>query len=193
LSIVVSLCMNYKQILLSLVTFSLAVYIPLVTAYAQEASSSSANAMPTSVDYQLPYPGLLPDNPLYFLKVFRDNLTAVFLSKPLDKAKFDLLQSDKKVEASYLLVTQQQGKTVLAAQTFSQAQDEFAAAITQTANAKKQGYSVQEISKNLENAHQKHVQMLHALEQQTGQKDSQTFQKMRNREAVFTKTLMTLR
>src|SRR5258708_10869324 len=129
--------MNYKQIFFSVITFFIAIYIPLAAAYAQEATTiPTKTPTPTPIDYQLPYPGMLPNNPLYFLKVFRDNMTSFFLSKPLDKANFDLLQSDKNVQASYLLG----GKTVLALQTFSQGQDYFDQAITQTKNAKKQGY-----------------------------------------------------
>src|SRR5271154_6818482 len=105
--------MTIKRFTLSGITFIFAVYLTLATAaYAQVASSSSQTV--TQIDYQLPYPGMFPDNPLYFLKVFRDQLTAFFLSKPLDRAQFDLLQSDKNAEASYLLVTQQVGKTDLA-------------------------------------------------------------------------------
>lgn len=186
--------MNYKQITLSLITFIFAIYIPLVTAYAQEASSSSAHPADSAVnEYQLPYPGLLPDNPLYPLKALRDRLTAFFLSKPLDKANFDLLQSDKNVEASYLLVTQQQGKGDLALQTFSQAQNDFAAALDQATNAKKQGYSILDIGKKLELSHQKHIQMLQAVAQQIRQENSQTVKQMRNREGEFTKTLTTLK
>src|SRR5580700_6851222 len=126
--------MNWKQLGLSGVTFIFAVYLTLATAYAQVASSSSSQSnTQTQVDYQLPYPGMLPDNPLYFLKAFRDQLTAFFLSKPLDKAQFDLLQSDKNVESSYLLVTQEVGKTDLSSQTFSQGEEDFSEAIDQTA------------------------------------------------------------
>ena len=186
--------MHYKQIVLSVVIFSLAVYITLATAYAQVASSSSAKMPSTSEvnSYQLPYPGMLPDNPLYFLKVFRDDLTALFLGKPLDKAEFDLLQSDKNVEASYLLVTQQQGKAALAWTTFSTAQDYFDQAISQTESAQKQGYSVKDISKRLATANQKHVQTLQAVAQQTNQKNSQAFQTELNRTDTFTKAIKTL-
>src|SRR5580692_5886046 len=106
--------MKWKQTALSIVVFFIAVYISLASAYAQVASSSSQQIAPSQVDYQLPYPGLLPDNPLYFLKMIRDNLTAFFIGKPLDKAQFDLLQSDKDVQSGYLLVTQEAGKGDLA-------------------------------------------------------------------------------
>src|ERR1700704_2037322 len=39
-----------------------------------------------TVDYTLPYPGLLPDSPLYFLKTFRDRLISFFISSPIKKA-----------------------------------------------------------------------------------------------------------
>jgi hypothetical protein len=184
--------MNFKQITLSVITLFFAVYIQLTTAYAQEASASAIASSPSSIDYQLPYPGMLPDNPLYFLKVFRDTLTSFFMNKPLDKANFDLLQSDKNVEASYLLVTQEQGKTALAFQTFSQAQDYFDQAINQAENAKNQGYSTQDLIKNLTLANQKHEQILEAIAQQTDQINNQTFKSERNREKTFMKRMRSL-
>lgn len=157
--------MKWKQATASLLAFFIAVYITFATAaYAQIASSSSQ----MQVDYQLPYPGLLPDNPLYFLKAFRDNLTAFFLSKPLDKAQFDLLQSDKDIQASYLLVTQQAGKEELADTMFTQGQEHFAQAIAQATSAKKQGYSITDLSKKLDLSNKKHEQILQVITQQNG-------------------------
>src|SRR5438309_421306 len=57
----------------------------------------SPTPSPVSISYQLPYPGMLPDNPLYFLKVIRDGVWSFLLSNPLKKADFDLLQADKRV------------------------------------------------------------------------------------------------
>jgi len=185
--------MSYKRLGFSFIIFFIAIYITLATAYAQVASSTaSEQPAPTSISYQLPYPGMLPDNPLYFLKALRDKLTVFFLSKPLDKASFSLLQSDKDVEASYLLVTQEAGKTTLAVTTFSQGQDNFEDAINQTAAAKKQGYSITEISKKLLAANQKHIQILHALGQQIGKNDAQTFQTENERASTFTKQIKAL-
>ena len=188
---IVVIFMKYQQIILIGISFFFAIQLTLATAYAQVASSSSQTAQST-VDYQLPYPGLLPDNPLYFLKMFRDNLTSFFLSKPLDKAQFELMQSDKDTEASYLLVTQQAGKTDLALKTFSQGQDDFTQAIVQVIDAKKQGYSIIEMSKKLDLSNQKHEQILRLIEQQMGQNDSGTFQIEHNRIETFTKEIKAL-
>lgn len=184
--------MNWKQVGLSGVTLIFAVYLTLATAYAQVASSSSSQNSSTQINYELPYPGMLPDNPLYFLKAIRDQLTAFFLSKPLDKAQFDLLQSDKNVEASYLLVTQEVGKTSLSSQTFSQGEEDFSEAIDQTAAAKKQGYSISDISKKLDLSNQRHLQVLKEIEQQVGKKNTQPFESELSTMEAFAKKINTL-
>ncbi len=160
--------------------------------FAQESAPSASTPPAKIVNYQLPYPGMLPDNPLYFLKVIRDTLLAFFISKPLDKANFYLLQSDKNVEASYLLITQQQGEVSLAVSTFSQAQDDFHYAITQTKDAKRQGYNIKGISEKLAAAQQKHVQILHALAKQNDKKDAQEIQNELAREEIFAKEVKIL-
>jgi len=192
--------MKSQQIILSGIVLFIAIQIPLVTAYAQAASSSvarmpsptlSSDSAKTS-DYQLPYPGLLPDNPLYFLKIIRDNLTSVFISKPLDKASFDLLQSDKDVEASYLLIIREQGKGDLALKTYAQSQDYFEDAIKQTLNARKQGYSIQDTSKKLQAANKKHVQMLQSIGGETRQENSQIYKNEHHRAEALTQMVKAL-
>jgi hypothetical protein len=46
-------------------------------------------------EYMLPYPGILPDHPLYFIKNFRDKLMEMLISDSVKKGQFYLLQSDK--------------------------------------------------------------------------------------------------
>src|SRR5690242_14285884 len=58
---------------------------------------------PVTNDYTMPYPGLLPDSPLYSLKVFRDRVISFFISDPLKRSSFDLLQADKRLEGAYYL------------------------------------------------------------------------------------------
>jgi hypothetical protein len=195
--------MNYKQLILSVIALLIAIYIPLVTAYAQEVTAAPSPSLappantglvpaPTPIEYQLPYPGMLPDNPLYFLKVFRDNMTALFLSKPSDKATFFLMQSDKNVEASYILEAQLHPKTDLAFQTFVHAQNDFDQAITQGISAKKQGYSTKELADKMALANQKHEQILQAIAEMSGQTSSQTVQDERARVKTFAKEIKSI-
>jgi hypothetical protein len=46
-------------------------------------------------NYVLPYPGILLDHPLYFLKNWRDQMLERVISDPVKKTEFYLLQSDK--------------------------------------------------------------------------------------------------
>ena len=48
-------------------------------------------------EYLLPYPGILPDHPLYFLKALRDRILEVLIVDPLRKSEFYLLQADKRL------------------------------------------------------------------------------------------------
>ena len=55
------------------------------------------NLSPTPVDYQLPFPGILPDHPLYLLKRVRDWLLITLNNNPVTKTETKLLFADKKI------------------------------------------------------------------------------------------------
>ena len=71
------------------------------------ATSSSVHAQ----EYKLPYPGILPDHPLYFLKPIRDNILVLFTRNPADRAELYLFFSDKRLATAKFLLDQ--GKTSL--------------------------------------------------------------------------------
>ena len=48
------------------------------------------------IEYTLPYPGILPDHPLYPLKKFRDRLLDFLIRDPIKRIEFNLLMSDKR-------------------------------------------------------------------------------------------------
>jgi hypothetical protein len=58
---------------------------------------------------------MLPDNPLYFLKVARDAIVKLLIIDPLKKAQFSLLTAEKRMYAGQMLVTK--GKQELALDT----------------------------------------------------------------------------
>lgn len=78
-------------------------------------SSQSITITEKKVVYELPYPGILPDNPLYFLKKTRDIIMDFTTRDNLKKAKRYLQISDKDVNAGVLLV--KKGKNTLAVDT----------------------------------------------------------------------------
>jgi len=56
------------------------------------------------VSYVLPYPGMLPDNPLYFLKEIRDKVVGWLITDPVRKVEYLLLMSDKRVNSAVMLI-----------------------------------------------------------------------------------------
>lgn len=54
-------------------------------------------------EYQLPYPGILPNHPLYVLKVIRDRSLEFFTRDPMKKAQLYLLFADKRIFMAQLI------------------------------------------------------------------------------------------
>lgn len=76
-------------------------------AFAQSATDSAmpqtATTSPT-IQYELAYPGILPDNPLYSLKTLRDRVVSILISDPSKRTEFYLLNSDKRMSAGLMLL-----------------------------------------------------------------------------------------
>ena len=53
-----------------------------------------------SILYPLPFPGILPNHPLYFFKVLRDTLIEKMITSDVKKAEFYILQADKRLQMS---------------------------------------------------------------------------------------------
>jgi hypothetical protein len=62
---------------------SLPVFYVLTTVTGQE----NTTIQNQKIDYDLPYPGLLPDHPLYFIKAGRDKITELITRDNIKKAK----------------------------------------------------------------------------------------------------------
>lgn len=58
----------------------------------------------TYVKYDLAYPGMLPDNRLYKLKILRDKISEALIKDPKKKIDFYLLQTDKGILSAAILV-----------------------------------------------------------------------------------------
>lgn len=74
-------------------------------ALAQEAKPGMPLPSPTPIEYILPYPGILPDHPLYIFKEFRDWLLLSLITSPERKIDFELLTGDKRLNMAIFLVS----------------------------------------------------------------------------------------
>lgn len=138
--------------------------------HAQEATEATQSS---KVDYELSYPGLLPDHPLYFLKATRDRIISFFTSNPLKKARFNLLQADKRTQASYLLVDK--GKIDLSQSTLSKAENYFEEAVNNTKEAKSQGIEVTDMARSLRLANIKHNEVFVDITRKLSAQDLKKF------------------
>jgi hypothetical protein len=95
-----------------------------------------------SIEYAMPYPGLLPDSPFYGLKMMRDRVVEFLISDPLKQAEFDLLQVEKRVGAGIYLIHKDTKRTNEALSTMAKGQQYFRKAFKDAKSAKQQGYPI---------------------------------------------------
>jgi len=120
--------------------------------------SQSISLKKEEVVYILPYPGILPDHPLYFVKTIRDRMIDWVTRDNQKKAEYYLLFSDKRVAMAAGLV--KKGKDNLAISTFSKAEKYFQKIPVLLQEAKKQGVSPKsEFINNLKLSNAKHYEI----------------------------------
>ncbi|MBI4136686.1 hypothetical protein HY469_01340, partial [Candidatus Roizmanbacteria bacterium] len=93
-----------KTTLAVALSISLVTWILSSSSYAVDTVLTPPSASPTlsqteadePVQYTLPYPGMLPDHPLYPLKKFRDRLLDFLIYDPVKRIEFNLLMADKR-------------------------------------------------------------------------------------------------
>lgn len=145
-----------------LLAFSLLVFLFSFSASFAEVSSPTPTP---KVNYELPYPGLLPDSPIYFLKIIRDKTVNFLISDPKKKAEFYLLQADKRLNAGIYLFNK--GKVSMSLSTISKAENYFEQALQKIKEAKGQGMETTEITNKLIDVTKKHQEVLKSLEKKS--------------------------
>lgn len=131
-------------------------------------------ATPTPVDYSLPYPGILPGHPFYFLKVIRDSIVSFFIADPAKKTEYDLLQANKEVATAQALFAQKKD-TLQVISALDSGLTFFQDATTKAGEAKKQGMDVQEPSQQLVLANLKYQEIVSGIIQDTNGGDKKLF------------------
>ncbi len=131
------------------------------------ATDTSDTTQPAEVHYDLPYPGILPDSPLYGLKTFRDKIISFFITDAKKQAQFDLLQSDKRLVAGQYMLANHSHSDKLISETISKGQNYYAQSITNAIAAKKQGIFTDDFMNTLHDAGLKHIEVMNQMSQQT--------------------------
>ena len=135
-------------------------FFSVAASFAQENSTSSSKK---TIEYALPYPGLLPDSPLYILKAIRDRIVEILISDPIKKANFDLLAADKRLNEGVSLFNKGEKKYALAESTISKGENYFEQGISAIERAKKQGIVTLDVSQRFHLASLKHMEIIKGL------------------------------
>lgn len=121
--------------------------------------ATSATPAAEPVQYDLPYPGMLPDNPLYVLKQVRDWILDKLIVDPVRKTEFYILQGDKRLAMGIMLFAD--GKNVLAEQVISKGEKHMNNAVQTLLVLKGQGKDVPAyITDHVTKALAKHAELL---------------------------------
>ncbi len=156
---------NFLILLIFLLTFNIVV----IPTFAQDATRegkmerSTESAQPTPIDYTLPYPGILSDNPLYFLKALRDRITEFLIADPIKKAEFYLLTADKRLNEAVYLMKKGEGKYEMVASKVSKGENYFEKGIDQLQLARKQNLSADSLIQKYYIASLKHQEVIKEL------------------------------
>lgn len=119
-------------------------------------------------DYVLPYPGILPDHPLYNLKRLRDYILDRLIVDPVRKAEFHILQADKRLNMGIFLTTK--GNATLAEESISKGEKYMHRAVFGLLEVKSSGklppaHIVERLEKSLE----KHLEVLSEMVENAGE------------------------
>lgn len=125
-----------KTIIVICVCFIIGVCVA-ASVSAQQSFSSIGIPTPTIIDYTLPYPGILPDHPLYFLKNIRDEILLFFTKDPLKNSRIRLLLSDKQIGMTQQFI--ERGLYVQATQILQKGEKQLLIAVLQLDELKKRG------------------------------------------------------
>jgi hypothetical protein len=109
-------------------------------------------------DYVLPYPGMLPDHPLYLVKMIRDRIREWTAFSPESKAELYLVLANKRIGAAQVLV--EGGKSELGISTAEKGYLYQSKAVYALSEMKLQGKEVGAVGNELEQAIDKHSQIL---------------------------------
>lgn len=126
-------------------------------------------------EYSLPWPGVLPDNKLYKLKVLRNKIIEKMIISPTKKIEFDLLMADKTIYASELLANK--GEIALAKDTALKGENYYSVLVQDYNNALLQKKNVSpELDSKITQAAIKHQQIFKKLENKVNNEDKEVFQ-----------------
>lgn len=126
---------------------------------------AATDAAKKKSNYQIVYPGLLPDHPLYFLKSLRDRIVDFLIADSLKKAEFSLSQADKHL--AYAAAFVDKGNDQQAKSMADREQAYLSRIFAEVEKARGEGKHVIDFTEKLKDALRKHEEVLGELAEKT--------------------------
>ena len=128
------------------------------------------------VDYYLPYPGILPDHPLYWLKMIRDRARLWLTKNPTQRFQRLLLYADKRVGAAEALV--EGGQSSLGVSTATKAEKYLEQTANQFKELKSLDKATPELKDSFFKASLKHEQVLKTILEKVPDQEKPTIEQI---------------
>lgn len=126
------------------------------------APKTTATETVKKVEYLLPYPGLLPDHPLYVVKKVRDFILDKLIVDPVRKTEFYILQADKRLNMGIFL--EAKGNRVLAEEIISKGEKYMHQAVGNFSALRREGKEIPgHVADRLEKSLAKHIEVLEEM------------------------------
>ncbi|KKU02861.1 MAG: hypothetical protein UX99_C0020G0006 [Candidatus Amesbacteria bacterium GW2011_GWB1_47_26] len=136
---------------------------------------AAVDPVTVKVEYYLPYPGMLPDSPLYKVKALRDRLQLWVTFDEAGKARKELLYADKRIGAAAALV--EGGKVSLGVSTATKAEKYLESAVNRTIKLSGEGRDVKSLLLTLTKAVAKHQEVLEIISAKSGGVEKEALQR----------------
>jgi len=129
--------------------------------------------------YSFPWPGILPDNKFYKLKVLRNKIIYKMIISPVKKVEFDLFMADKTIYASRLLMDK--GEITLAKDTALKGENYYSILVQDYNKALLGKKKIPPyLDRGITLAAQKHQEVFKDLENRVSWKNKETFRIVNN-------------
>lgn len=167
---------NWKAVLMGFVGLSIAFFI-MGLSFLAIAAPEDVNVTATEikkVDYYLPYPGILPDSPLYKIKALRDRIKLLITFDETEKARLELQYADKRINAAFAL--SEGNKRNLAMTTATKAEKYLEQSTNRVIKLIKMGRDEKSLLLSLDKAIMKHLEMLLEIKAKDGNENDKAME-----------------
>lgn len=131
------------------------------------------------IEYALAYPGILPDSPIYFLKVARDKFMLWAIRDVHQKAFYLILLSDKRLVAGEALISKSNKSSDIGVMAVIEGEQYFSQAVDQAIAVKKAGADTNDLFSKLTVSSAKHTEVINNLLNKISGRDAEQLVKAR--------------